>query len=220
MPHSYLASKPLLFAIQWADKWIIDELMVGLNGGMWVREIAAPLDHPGLIAATDEACPIVFQGSFPFPVEHGLTLVCGRCSWYIQAVSRLRADACSSMQWESWPPHGSIKVLPWAHGRSLLNFQVDSCRNLDKEKTLCVWLTLQYAAGQQLGCPHPGDQKCFWIHQFRLASGLFYSGSLVWPWESPLSRFKTHEPHLTLVCISHWSSSHSIHMMLLEVMTF
>lgn len=48
--------------------------MVRLNQGMWVCAIAAPLDHPGLRAATNEPCPIVFQGSFPFPVEH-------RCPW-------------------------------------------------------------------------------------------------------------------------------------------
>lgn len=87
-----------------------------------------------------------------------------------------------------------------------LCFCVASCRNPGREEIACVWHSLQYVAGKKLGCPHPGDRKCFWIHQFRQASGWFYSHSLVWPWEPPLSRFKTPETHLTLVCISHLSS--------------
>lgn len=147
--------------------------------------------------------PHCFSRIFPIPCGTQVSLVPGRCSWHIQTVSRLRADACSGTQWGSWPPHGSVKVLPWARGSSLLNFHVASCRNPGREETARVWLSLHYAARKWLGCSHPGDQKCFRIHQFRQASGWLYSDSLVLPWESPLSTFKTRATphpwlHLTL----------------------
>lgn len=90
----------------------------------------------------------------------------------------------------TWSPH-SVAILPWAHGSSLLSFHVASWRNQGREETACVWVYLLYTGGKWLGCPDPGDWKCFWIHQFRQASGWFYDNYLVWQWESSLCRFKT-----------------------------
>lgn len=56
--------------------------------------------------------PCCFSRIFPIPCGTQVSLVPGRCSWHIQPVPRLRADACSGMQSGSRPLHGSIKVLP------------------------------------------------------------------------------------------------------------
>lgn len=133
-----------------------------------------------------------FSRIFPIPCGTQVSMING--SDTSRLCPGLRADACFTIQWGSWSPHSAV-ILPWAHGSSLLSFLVASCRNQGREETACVYLP--YSAGTDwLGCPEPGDRKCFWIHQFRQASGWFCDDCLVWQWESPLCRFKTRAtPH-------------------------
>lgn len=189
--------------------------MVGFNWGMWVREIAAPLDHPGLTAASNEPHPLVFQGSSPLPVEHRYP-----CSpvdaagtsrlapgWGQMSAMRTLASSqlCQGLAWSTWQLSAQFLCCfpqnPGQGGGSVGLTSLPSSKQLGSG-----WAARTQGTGSSSGST-----------SLRQASGWFYSDSLVWPQESPLSRFKTREPHLILICVSHPRSSHGIHMVLLDL---
>lgn len=116
------------------------------------------------------ASPSSFPRIFPTPCGIQVSLFPGRCSWHIQAGSRLRTDVCNE-------DPGLLAALP----RSCLEHMAALCSvsmlfpiepGAGRRQRGADFPSLQQAAGKRLGCPHPGDRKLFWIHQFKTGLGL------------------------------------------------